>query len=429
MIRKLAGALAFVCMSSAFAGEPLTMNEAVRIAVQNAFDVLSARADVRRAGAVVSEAESARLPKLLFEGTYTRFTKEITVEFDPMMPPVVVRPIDQRQLRLSLQQSVDLFGIYGIAIAGARALRAASEAVLAANVDAVALRAKSAFLAVLRAEELLKVARERVANVNEQLRVARARVEAGDKPRFDVLRFESDFAAAQQDEIVAQNNVEITKANFNQVLARDISTPVELVAPPGLPLVESSLEALTEKAKEARPDVRAAAKRLEYQTKARQGRQRANLPTLNVSGNFAYDPVARGFGASKDTTSGTAVLSFPIFDGGANRARVNQARADEEKAEIALAQITLAVQREVTEAYLNVRAAEKTLETAKKNVELAQEVFRIASLRYESGVGTPLELSDANVQLVRARTSLVNAIYGYWEAVAVLQRAVGTENV
>jgi TolC family type I secretion outer membrane protein len=414
-------------LTSAQEPGPLTLEEAVRIAKQNAFAVLLAEQDVEIAKGGVAQARSALLPRLDATGTYTRFTSEISAVFDPNEPPIIIRPIDSKSIALRLAQAIDIWGISGLALGGARALEAASVAMLAATINDVALAAKTAFMDVLRADELVQVAEERVVNVTEQLRAAKVRFDAGQTARFDVIRFESELANAEQERLQALNNELLAEASFNQTLSRDVSTPVELIPPDALPRVDASLEQLTEKAKAERPEVIAARRRFDYFEKFRRAREKGNLPALNVTGNFSYDPGAGGLGAAQDSLSATAQLSFPIFDGGLNRSLVRQAKADENKARITLEQTSLVVTLEVKQAYLNLQSAQKQIETAQKGLVAAREALRVANLRYQEGVGTPVEISDANTQFVSARTAVVNAIYQYRIAVSDLQRAVGSE--
>jgi outer membrane protein TolC len=195
------------------------------------------------------------------------------------------------------------------------------------------------------------------------------------------------------------------------------------------PKVALSLEELTAKAVETRPDLLAAKRRLKYQEQFRIFRQREGLPTLNLSGNVSYNPDVGGFRGASNDASATLALSVPILEGGVHRARITQAKAEEEKAKIEVNRQTLAVTREVRDAYLDVEAARQQIETAQQALELAQEALRIARLRYEAGVRIPLELSDANAQLSSAQTNFVNATYAYRDAVSKLQQAVGSEDI
>ncbi|MER3466152.1 MAG: hypothetical protein C4340_03000, partial [Armatimonadota bacterium] len=255
----------------------MTLQDAVRTAQTNAFAVQRAEADVERAKSVRRQAIAQTLPSLTLDATYTRFTSDVTVRFDPMQPPIVVRPIDRSNLSLSLRQSVDVSGIFGLGIRGAGAQVEAAEALLHAAVNDVSLAAKVAFFNVFVAQELVGVAEERVANAEEALRVAEARFEAGVVPRFDVLRFESELKVAEQERIQARNGLALAKASFNHALSRDTGAPVQLVAPDAIPKDLPSLEELIEAAKAARPEVRAAQHALTLQKSIRQARERQLL--------------------------------------------------------------------------------------------------------------------------------------------------------
>src|SRR5688572_28468956 len=303
---------------------PLTLEEAVRIAKQNAYEVLLAEQDVEFARGGVDQARSALLPKLDATATYTRFTDEVTAIINKGEPPIVIQPIDRKSIALQLVQAVDIWGISGLVLSGARALEQAALANLTAAMNDVTLRTKTTFMEVLRTDELGQVAEERVVNVAEQLRVARVRNQEGQTARFDVIRFEAELAAAEQYRLVAMNSALLAEASFNQALSRDVNTPVEVVPPSDLIVVEGTIEQLIEKAKETRPELIAAQRRLDYQNRLRRAREKGNLPALNLSSGFSYDPEGSGLGAATDSLSATAQLSFPIFDGGLNRSLVRQ---------------------------------------------------------------------------------------------------------
>ena len=409
--------------------EKITLEEAVQIARENAFSVLIAKADAKRAGSVVSEARAIVLPKIGINGSYTRFNKEQTVTFDPMEPPIVARPIDSKQIALSLVQSIDITGVYSLAISGALALKRASDFLVEAAMDDAEKAAKSAFLQILKSKELVDVANEQLDNTNKQLDQAKKRNKEGVAAKFDVIRFEAEVSSAEQLVIQSQNGFSLAQAFFNQVLARDTGKLVDPIRPKGLPEINKNMPELITRAKQERPEVRAAVQRVEYFVNFRRAQEKGNLPTFSVSANLTHNPDPGAFGGDKTTGSATAMISFPIFEGGVTKARVGQAKQDETKAKIQLEQILLGVELEVRQAFLNVESAKKVINAAQRNVLLAKETLRLANVRYENGVSTTLEVSDANVQFVRARTAEVNAIYDYWDAAAKLQKAVSSEDV
>ncbi|HWP30609.1 MAG TPA: TolC family protein [Fimbriimonadales bacterium] len=405
----------------------LTLDEAVAIAKQKAFNVLSSQMELERIKGVVREAYSMLLPKIDFEATYTRFDKEMTTMFDSS--EVVIRPIDRKKLTLTLRQPIDISGMLSLGVSSARALERSSNELITAAVNNAALNAKSAYYDVMKAMELVSVAEENMKNAQARFDLAKKRVDAGVAPRFEVIRAQADLSSAEQGLIRAQNNVSIAKANLNNVLARDINTPFEIERIETAPKIEADMEQLKKTAQENRPELKSLRNQVEYFTAVRRGRERERFPKLNLSVQFEHDPDAQGFGSEKDMLFGTATLGFPIYEGGEIAARVKQARAEEEKARIALREASLAVELEVHQAYLDVQTAYKVVETARRNVDEAKEALRLATIRYEAGVSIQVEVSDASVQYIDALTSYVNAIADYRMALARLQRAIGTEKI
>ena len=80
---------------------------------------------------------------------------------------------------------------------------------------------------------------------------------------------------------------------------------------------------------------------------------------------------------------------------------------------------------EVRTTYLNLKAAEKSINTTKVAVEKAQEDYKIAQVRYSAGVGTNLDVMDAEEKLTRAQTNYYTALYNYNSSKADLDRAMG----
>ena len=114
-----------------------------------------------------------------------------------------------------------------------------------------------------------------------------------------------------------------------------------------------------------------------------------------------------------------------MFDSGLTRAQVRQAEADIEAAKEQARQKQDAIQLEVRTAYLDVKEAEKRIHTSSVSVEKAEEDLKIARVRYNAGVGTNLDVMDAQVALTTAKTNYVQSLYDYNTSKAELDRAMG----
>ena len=114
-----------------------------------------------------------------------------------------------------------------------------------------------------------------------------------------------------------------------------------------------------------------------------------------------------------------------MWDGGQTQNKIKVAQDALEKAKEANLAAVDMVNLEVQQAYLNLRAAEQTIQSTQTAVNEGQENFRIALLRYRAGVGTNLDVLDAELKLTQARNNYVDALYSYNVSISALEQAAG----
>ncbi len=118
-------------------------------------------------------------------------------------------------------------------------------------------------------------------------------------------------------------------------------------------------------------------------------------------------------------------LSWTIFDGGNRIARFRETKVSVDAQKARVKATELDISREVEQAQLNVGEAEERIGAAQTAVASAQENFRLAQGRFDAGVGTILELTDAQLFLTQAQNTEAQALADYRIAVARLERAIG----
>jgi outer membrane protein TolC len=118
-------------------------------------------------------------------------------------------------------------------------------------------------------------------------------------------------------------------------------------------------------------------------------------------------------------------LVWTLFDGGYTAGRIDAADAGVRQATLALQQVENGVELEVRQAYLNVGQASAQVDASRQLVALAEENQRLAQVRYRGGVGTALELQDAELRADAARETLVGAEVALREGVSHLRFAAG----
>jgi outer membrane protein len=204
------------------------------------------------------------------------------------------------------------------------------------------------------------------------------------------------------------------------------STPTATPEPPILGEdVTPELRTAIEQAYRQRPEVLAAEQNLRSAEESVRYERRARNPDVNLQAGYSYTPDTSGFAAQKDNYSISANLTLSVFDSGLIRARVRQAQDQADALRATLDQVRQAVALDVRTALLNLREAEARRGTTASNVNQAREALRIANVRYQAGVSTIVEVTDAQVALTQAQTNQVNADYDYVVAQAAVERALG----
>ncbi|URR35666.1 TolC family protein [Thermosynechococcus sp. HN-54] len=277
-----------------------------------------------------------------------------------------------------------------------------------------------------QAKVQVQIAEAAVANAQVTLRDARAFEQAGIGTLLDVLTAEVSLANAQQN-LSQARNLEITtrrqlaqRLNVNQTVDVAIAERVEPTGEWNLSLEESIILAY-----ENRVELE---QRLLQRTIALKNRQvalAASRPQLSLfaSGNLldkVTDELAPRFGYGVGLQ-----MQLALFDGGDARASAARQEALAASAEEQYANQKDRIRLEVETAYTNLRANQKNIATARTAVTQATEGLRLARLRFQAGVGTQQEVTNAETNLTQAQGNLLAAILNYNRSLAALKRAVG----
>jgi outer membrane protein TolC len=258
----------------------------------------------------------------------------------------------------------------------------------------------------------------------------RALFKAGMATKAEVLRGEVQLAQTNINLTKARQGLELTKNNFNNVLGKDLDSLVELA--------ETSFEAgttvfydypvLLATAFENRPEWKQYI--LNQQIKADELRVAYSglLPSVSLTGNL-NGGLTRYAAYQSDTTSWTALLSasWNIFDVTATLNKIKEAEAKLEAEKAREMTLKLNLSLEVKNANFVLKSAKENLESTAKALELAEENFKVADLRYNEGAGGNLEVIDAQVALTRARVDNVNARHDLLLAKARINKVLGKE--
>ncbi len=290
----------------------------------------------------------------------------------------------------------------------------------------------SAYYQALQAKNQIKVAQDSVNTLTEHLKNVNAQYTVGTVAKSDVLGTQVQMANAEQNLINANNSYDVAIASLNNVMGLPTDTELNLTDSLDYNVYEIPLEECTAYARSNRPDVLIA----DYQVAiAEAGVQQAKagyMPKVSAQASkswagdspFGSEETDLRYRNNNNWTAGV-VVSWDIWDNNVTQSKVNQSKAAVAKAEAAAENTRQSGDLEVRTAYLNLKAAEKSINTTQVAVDKAQEDYKIAQVRYAAGVGTNLDVMDAEEKLAQAQTNYYTALYNYNSSKAALDKAMG----
>ena len=284
--------------------------------------------------------------------------------------------------------------------------------------------ATDAYFKFMAARDNVKLNQESVERLERYLQDVRLQFEVGVVAKVDVLRSEVELAKAKQSLIEAQNNYDLAMARLNNIIGFPLTTELNVKGDLNYASYEKELAFCVDAALRQRPEISqytdAAKIAQEGITIAKSG----YLPTVSVKYSAGWEDSKFAGG---NNYSWTAYLStdWTLFDSGLTAGRVKQAVEGYKKAQEQLKQTVDSVQLDVRQTYLSLKAAEQSIATSSSAVGLAEEDYKIKVIRYQAGVGTNLDVLDAQVALTTAKNNFLKAMYEYNNFRAKLDKAMG----
>jgi len=303
--------------------------------------------------------------------------------------------------------------------------------------DQLIATVKTQFYQIVVNQELVKVNEQSVHLLEAQLKDQQNRFEAGTVPRFNVLQAEVALYNQLPLLITAQNNSRISKIVLAKTLGLDFqprrgeSPPLEVVGEmPYIPRTIALANAI-EMGKERRPFLKQARANVLNQKEQVRAAAGQWLPTITTTGGgeWVSSPTNSSFGDISKGWLATVQGSMPIWDSGAIAGQVLQQRALLFEAKNTYDDDVRQVELEIQQAYSNLQQNRELIQSQEKNVEQAEEALRLAKARLDAGAGTQLDVLNAQVQLLTAQSTRLQALFGYNSSLAEFDRATGAQSV
>jgi len=436
--------LLLFCASWAFAedllptpGKPLTLDQARGIALKLHPSLVANKEIVVANKTVVEQALAAYYPQLNFNNSYTALTTNFsTSTVSSAVGGAIGLPtagpdryrwtfVNIASTGLVATQTIYDFGRTSNAVKINRENVLSSEEDVAITRLNLILNVDQAYYAVLQAKRLISVAEDTVKQTKEHLDQAQGFYQAGTKPKIDVTKAEVDFATAQLALIQTKNNYWVAHITLNNAMGLRQDLQYEIEDTLAFKPRQITLAEILNTSYEKRPELIQFKARMRGQDAAINLAKATYYPVL--SGNASY--LLRSTGVDDpfywDMFLG-ASLNFPLFSGFSTPAQIAQAKANLRSLQAQEENTKLNIRLEGEQAYLGLRVADEQIKVTEKAVDHAQENWDLATGRYKVGVGSPLEITDAEVSLANARANHIQALYNYKIAESRIEKAMGS---
>lgn len=416
----------------------LTLRESVEIALENGPEILAQTEKIKGAEGQVGQAFSGYLPSLKIEGEVGKdYRTPISYDLSVISPGAffTLYPDEAANVtnyRAVLSQNLYMGGKLSSQLDIAKVGLEITKDELKRKKQELTYQVASAYYGVLHAQRLLELSLESKEFAQAHLDLVKNYFSLGRVPKADMLRAKVKVSGEDLRKIQAENQLDLVKIEFNNVLGREIEKEVLLedmkfkASKKSLPSYKELLALAFEHRAERR--VMSLQKRIGEKeiSLAKSG----YFPNLVLSGSTAKnitDYPDNSIRRDVDSWNVYGMLSWTVFDGLYTPNQIKVAQAGLAEVEVREKQVMNRITADVKASHLTFKAAELSIQAAQEEVEYAEENLKHAQEKYRKGVSGNIDLLEAQTSLSKAKTDLLFAESDLELAKARVNLAVGDE--
>ena len=396
----------------------VTLDDCIKFALGNNPRIQAAIQDVFASDTRIKQAWSNWFPQISWQTGYTRI-RQLQLS-DVFRETLIYNYFTLGQI--SLSEMLYDFGVTQNQVTIRKLENKQYNLILTETINDVICDVKNAYYNVLYTIEQKKVAEEMVKRYELFYSQAKAYYNAGTKPKVDLTIAQVNLSNSKLNLIEAENAVDIAMAKLNNTMGLPYMMRYNIKDILKYNPCSVTLDGAVNIAKESRPDFKLADVKIETAKQNLQLTKKSWFPQLTVEGQFQIG--GRTFTSNYGYNFG-AFLNFPTINGMLINQEIKEAKALHSR-EIANAMNAHNnIYYEIQNAYYLLREKKNKIPVSEINVKQAKENYELSFGRYKVGVGDPVELKEAQVQLQNAELKYYNTLYEYNCARANLEKAVG----
>jgi outer membrane protein TolC len=442
----------------------ITVTQAIQISLANNTQIKRALLSIEDANQQVRTAWSEVVPEVSANANYTRnlevpvnFIPEVV--FDPNGDPNNLVPVafgTDNNWAGGLNVSQTLFsGRAFVGVSSSKLFKAAQSENLLATAQQVVTQTRQAFYQVLIAKQQLRLQRDRMERIEQNLDDTRKRLEQGFVDEYAVQQLEVQLSNQQPQVTQAKFAVEDAQNNLLDAMGIPVSLDIGVIGSLNEYNIQSESASASEnkelknvdrmtplqlqadslllgKAMELRGDLRAIDIQQKLQNKQIKAQKSRYLPTITTSYNLqwtASEPGTPNFFGSDQSRARSQTLmlnvNLPIFQGFSRDAAVQQAKIQLRDLKLQEYQAKQSTQKQIVSAKGDIREALQTASAREAALDQARDGYDRALKRYQNGLGSQQEVTDAELQLREAELAYAQMAFSYLMAKAQYDQAIG----
>ncbi len=429
-----------------------SIDDAILYATKNSPEIINAKLKVQDAKQQKIETRAIGLPKLSFSGDYNYFFDIPTQLLPDFISPSVYGVLAQEQLinhpppqisdrffeakfgqnhNLTLGANLNsiLFsGEYLVALKTSKVYESFSNQQMEATIKSVKDKTKEAYLPALLINENINILDKNIANLNKLKNEMQQMYKEGFVEQLDVDR----LVLSLENLKVERENIKNQELIVKNVLKLTMGYPIEdsLEIADNIDKILNSIDDAKLFSKlnlDKRPDFLTLKKSLELQNLNIKRYKSQYLPTLVGFGSYSQKMV----GNNKDdlkwfpTSLAGLTIKMNIFDGLGRKAKIQRAKLSLQMAENDLEKFQSVINMQVNNAKLAYTSANKSLKSREANLNLAERIYNTSKIKYKEGIGSSVELTQAEQSLYQAQANVLKAKYDLLVAKIKLYSALG----
>ncbi|MDF9392084.1 MULTISPECIES: TolC family protein [Methylococcus] len=409
-------ALLLACTTGPAGAHTLSLREAQEAARTNHPRIQVAELQAQASQEAVIQARAAYLPHITQQtvGAISNSSKNaparLAAGYGLAPPPVASRTATGAYLK----QLIYDFGRTSNLVASAELNAKASEENRAANEAQIILLVTAAYFQMVQAQAVLKVAEDTLAKRELNLRQVKALTASGLKSALDVSFAEVNQSDAQLLLLKAQNDLASARAVLSTAMGRRDEEVFDVREEP-LPPPIGKLESAITEALYLRPDLRTLRLQLQAAEKFAEAEKAAARPRIELVGDINYMPWVNIEPGKypKFNVVGGLLIDVPVFEGFALEARENKAKKEYQAASHGVTDAENNILRDVRVAWMAAKTAFERMKPAHQQFLEADKSFQLAQSRYQMGLSSIVELTQAQLNVTRAAIDEIEARIEY----------------